>query len=38
MNEDCQRRYEFNSYSKEQILKVVLNLLYDQINFVRLVK
>ena len=38
MNEDCQRKYEFNSYSKEQILKVVLNLLYDQINFVRLVK
>ena len=22
MNEDCQRKYEFNSYSKEQILKV----------------
>ena len=23
MNEDCQRKYEFNSYSKEQILKVI---------------
>ena len=22
MNEDCQRKYEFNCYSKEQILKV----------------
>ena len=36
MNEDCQRKYEFNSYSKEQILKVVKT--YDQINFVQLVK
>lgn len=27
MNEDCQRKYEFNSYSKEQILKVIITLL-----------
>ena len=30
MNEDCQRKYEFNSYSKEQILKVIalMSLFY----------
>ncbi|KAK2563462.1 Zinc finger MYND domain-containing protein 10 [Acropora cervicornis] len=34
MNEDCQRKYEFNSYSKEQILKLrgyMNEVLLDQI-------
>ena len=31
MNEDCQRKYEFNSYSKEQILKVsaLMSILFS---------
>ena len=28
MNEDCQRKYELNSYSKEQILKVSSYITY----------
>lgn len=37
MNEDCQRKYELNSYSKEQILKVNSHILhvYDLIIYLK---